>query len=184
MNDIQQRLYLAFHGDYNALKNRGFVFQKLYANNYLQWALETEKHLGYVRVWKRGAEVTVDELTNYAGSFFQGLLALQANNQSPRAPRHASDYIEFIKDDATAVARFDDEAFNCYDAQRRASYAYCDLLNDKYGHIDDAQAQREAAQKDGHTFPEQRYYLACISPQAIQPVLDMIAEGWVTVALR
>lgn len=182
MSDTQHRLYLAFHGDYSALKHRGFVFQKLYANNYMQWSLETKKHIGYIRVWKRGAEVTVDELTNFAGSFFQGLLALQASGTAPRMSKYTPDCIEFIQDEEAHTAHFDEAAFSRHDAQQRAIYTYLNLLDNKYGHIEGHQAQKEAAAKDGHTFPKQRYHLNSISLTSIKPVMDMIKSGWVTVA--
>ena len=184
MPGTQQRFYLAFHGDYSALKHRGFVFQKLYANNYMQWSLETKKHIGYIRIWKRGAEVTVDELTNFEGSFFQGLLALQEAGLSPCIAKHAPDCIEFIQDEVTQTAHFDEAAFSRHDAQQRAIYAYLNLLDNKYGHIEGHQARKEAAAKDGRTFPKQRYHLSCINLTSIKPVFDMIKTGWITVVPR
>ena len=46
--------YVKFTGDYSMLKSMGFTFQKLFANNYMQWAKD-----GF-RVWKRGHDITHD----------------------------------------------------------------------------------------------------------------------------
>lgn len=53
--------YVRFKGDYKELKNLGFKFQKLYARNYMQWGNE---ELG-LRVWKRGKDITFDEMNLY-----------------------------------------------------------------------------------------------------------------------
>jgi hypothetical protein len=60
--------YIKFIGDYSKLKSQGYTFQKLYAGNYMQWEKD-----GF-RVWKRGAELTIDDLTNYEGSFLKMLI--------------------------------------------------------------------------------------------------------------
>jgi len=70
--------YLKFTGEYNQLKSLGFEFQKLYANDYLQWSKEE------VRVWKKGAQVTIDCLTNYEGAFLKLLESNKANGKSMR----------------------------------------------------------------------------------------------------
>ena len=51
--------YLKFTGDYKKLKSMGFEFQKLYANNYMQW------HKNHFRVWKKGSDITHDEYDLY-----------------------------------------------------------------------------------------------------------------------
>lgn len=50
--------YVKFTGDFAQLKNMGFKFQKLYANNYMQW----EK--GGFRVWKGAKDVTSDRISD------------------------------------------------------------------------------------------------------------------------
>jgi hypothetical protein len=68
---------IAFTGDYSALKSMGYSFQKLFAGNYMQWELESQEHICSTRVWKKGAEVTIDELRNYEGFFFDALLKMK-----------------------------------------------------------------------------------------------------------
>lgn len=59
------RNYIRFTGKYGDLKKQwGFGFQRLYANNYMQWCN------GDVRVWKKGGDVTVDGWTNYEYPMF------------------------------------------------------------------------------------------------------------------
>ena len=48
--------YIKFTGKYNELKKMGFEFQRLFANNYMQWCNE---EMG-IRVWKKGGDVTWD----------------------------------------------------------------------------------------------------------------------------
>lgn len=47
--------YVKFTGDYSKLKSMGFTFQKLFANNYMQWEKD------HFRVWKGGHDITHDE---------------------------------------------------------------------------------------------------------------------------
>lgn len=47
--------YVKFLGDYSKLKSMGFTFQKLYANNYMQWSKD-----GF-RIWKKGGDITHDD---------------------------------------------------------------------------------------------------------------------------
>lgn len=63
--------YIKFIGDYSQLKHLGFVFQNLYAGNYMQWNND-----GF-RVWKRGAELTIDGLVNYEGAFLKLILDMR-----------------------------------------------------------------------------------------------------------
>ena len=51
--------WVKFTGDYSILKSMGFGFQKLYAANYMQW------HKNGIRVWKRGNDITFDEVNLY-----------------------------------------------------------------------------------------------------------------------
>jgi len=51
--------YVKFTGQYNKLKSMGFEFQKLHAMNYMQWERND------FRIWKKGSEITHDELRLY-----------------------------------------------------------------------------------------------------------------------
>jgi hypothetical protein len=51
---------LKFIGPYGELKKHGYVFQRLYAHNYMQWCREASAGKT-VRVWKRGNEVEVND---------------------------------------------------------------------------------------------------------------------------
>lgn len=51
--------YVRFTGDYAKLKTMGYKFQKLYASNYMQW------NRGDLRIWRKGSDITHDELDLY-----------------------------------------------------------------------------------------------------------------------
>lgn len=57
---------LKFVGNYGDLKKHGFTFQKLYARNYMQWSKKV-KGDHCISVWKKGAEVEIDDLYNLSG---------------------------------------------------------------------------------------------------------------------
>ena len=51
--------YIKFTGKYAELKDKGFEFQKLFANNYMQWRRDG------IRVWKKGGDVTCENVDLY-----------------------------------------------------------------------------------------------------------------------
>ena len=67
---IKIHKYIKFTGVYTELKNMGYTFQKLYASNYMQWCHDDTG----IRVWKKGADVTIDAVVNYTGQFLEVLL--------------------------------------------------------------------------------------------------------------
>lgn len=69
--------YIKFIGKYTDLKLQGFVFQKLYADNYMQWERDG------VRVWKYGAEVTIDDVKGYEGDFLKLALGIRDKTITP-----------------------------------------------------------------------------------------------------
>jgi hypothetical protein len=103
--------YIKFVGDYSSLKNKGYTFQKLFAGNYMQW----EKN-GF-RVWKKGAELTIDRLTNYEGSFLKMLIdsrykeaKLVANNK----------FLHVVKNNETFEIESSEEALKAEIDSRKA----------------------------------------------------------------
>jgi hypothetical protein len=63
--------YLRFTGNVKNLKSIGFEFQKLFADNRINWSKEDLKHIHYTRIWKAGNRITLDALVNYEGRFFE-----------------------------------------------------------------------------------------------------------------
>ena len=61
---------IGFTGDYAQLKNMGFEFQKLYAGNYMQWHHEKAD----VRIWKKGADVTISKIQGMEGQLLQMMI--------------------------------------------------------------------------------------------------------------
>jgi len=64
--------YIKFTGDYSKLKSMGYAFQRLYAGNYMQWCSENGE--GDLRVWKRGAELTIGPFINHEGALLAQLI--------------------------------------------------------------------------------------------------------------
>ena len=56
---------LKFIGSYKDLKPNGFEFQRLYANNYMQWCKEIDGQT--IRVWKKGNDVEINALYGWSG---------------------------------------------------------------------------------------------------------------------
>ncbi len=79
--------YVRFTGDYAKLKEMGYTFQKLYANNYMQW----EK--GGIRIWKKGSDITFDE-----GDLYTMLKFLEGNPVGNPVPAKMSDVLAGHKD--------------------------------------------------------------------------------------
>lgn len=65
---------LKFIGEYRDLKKYGFVFQKLYASNYMQWSKEL-KGDHRISVWKKGAVVEIDDFYDWSGIVAEYMLA-------------------------------------------------------------------------------------------------------------
>jgi hypothetical protein len=159
------RAMLAFNGDYSALKDMGYSFQKLFAGNYMQWSLETRPHLSHVRIWKRQPQVTVDALTNFEGSFFQFLLDFRAKNKP--LPMTSLGCIECVKDLETYTLLVGDGAKDLYREQQKA-------LIDYFENCDEGEEECEAP-------PAHRYEMLAVSPLDIAPVIELIDKGWVSV---
>tara|TARA_Y100001001_G_scaffold152479_1_gene165148 strand:- start:293 stop:829 length:537 start_codon:yes stop_codon:yes gene_type:complete len=165
MGNTNQTKMLAFHGDYSALKGMGFTFQKLYADNYMQWELETRKHLSSVRIWKRQPQVTVDCLTNFEGSFFQLLLDYRTAGKPLSIT--SLQCIECVKDLDTYSVLMGDEAKALYRAQQQAFIDYLDQSND--------------GNDKSVPEPQHRYEMLIVAPADIQPVMNLIDMGWISI---
>jgi hypothetical protein len=96
---------IKFTGDYSKLLSMGFKFQKLYANNYMQWEKETQEYLSSVRVWKKGSQITIDSLTNYEGFFLDELLRLKNLNKPINLTKFKT--IQFVKNPETFEISFE-----------------------------------------------------------------------------
>ena len=69
--------YIKFTGQYNKLKSMGYYFQKLYASNYMQWCFDKPqeyKNDTGIRIWKKGADLSIDRVVNHTGAFLEVLL--------------------------------------------------------------------------------------------------------------
>lgn len=101
---------IEFIGDYSKLKSMGFEFQKLFAGNYMQWSFETDKDVSYTRIWKKGAEVTVDDLGIYAGFFFDEIFRLKALKLPLVIDNTGA--VRYVMDTVTKEVFFDEESIS------------------------------------------------------------------------
>tara|TARA_Y100001956_G_C4094438_1_gene174516 strand:- start:426 stop:932 length:507 start_codon:yes stop_codon:yes gene_type:complete len=90
--------YLKFTGDFSQLKSMGFEFCKLFAGNRMQWSFENVKHMHYTRIWKAASRITLDDLTNYEGRFFEALFKRQKGDEPLEFHTLAgTNYLRFVK---------------------------------------------------------------------------------------
>jgi hypothetical protein len=107
--------YIKFIGDYSKLKSQGYTFQKLYAGNYMQWEKD-----GF-RVWKRGAELTIDDLTNYEGSFLKMLIDNRWK-ESKLVSRNG--FLRVVKNNETFEIESSEESLKFESDQRKAHFLW------------------------------------------------------------
>ena len=124
--------YIKFTGDYSKLKSMGYEFQKLFANDYMQWSKNSgDEWSPTTRIWKKGAEVTMDRLTNYEGVFFELYMEYKANGKE--LPWHTSTtlgthtWLRVITNNVDRTVSFD---YNTYIEQERANHIAWDKDND------------------------------------------------------
>lgn len=117
---MNQRKYIKFTGAYGKLKAMGFAFQRLYAANYMQWCN------GDTRVWKKGANVTHDRLTNFDGAFFEAYIAARdalpwhtPSAQTQQLLGKRPSMLRVIKNHADHTVSFD---YSLYQQQTQASF--------------------------------------------------------------
>lgn len=72
MNTISNTLYklIEFTGDYSQLKDNGFVFQKLYAANYMQWHHDEAD----IRIWRKGNDLSIESIGGQEGQLLQMMI--------------------------------------------------------------------------------------------------------------
>ena len=76
---------IKFTGDYSKLKPMGYEFQKLFAGNYMQWCKRSGGEWSpTTRIFKKGADVCMDHLTNFEGPFFE--LYMDYKNRGEELP--------------------------------------------------------------------------------------------------
>lgn len=124
--------YIKFTGDYSKLKSMGYEFQKLFANDYMQWSKASDgEYSPTTRIWKKGAEVTMDRLTNYEGVFFELYMEYKTNGKE--LPWHTSNFfrkhttLRVITNNVDYTVSFD---YNTYIEQERANHIAWDKDKD------------------------------------------------------
>jgi hypothetical protein len=173
--------YITFNGDYSALKGMGYTFQKLFADNYMQWCK------GDVRVWKKGAEVTVGRLCNYEGAFFDLVLDYMAREEPlPFNDRNTLRYYT-NNDPQNPKVYMGEQADIDYRACFLAEKAYMDLLDDKFPMPTDDLSmlphnwfdkQKEKGAEIGIVEPPHRS--SCyIDKDTLDILFELLDRGWI-----
>ena len=118
--------YIKFIGDYSRLMSMGYEFQKLYASNYMQWSKASDGEWSpTTRIWKKGAEVTMDALTNYEGAFFELYMDYKTKGKEIPIPWYTSTsfgthtWLRVITNNVDRTVSFD---YNTYIEQERANH--------------------------------------------------------------
>jgi len=94
--------HLKFTGNVKNLKTMGFEFQKLFADNRMQWSKEDLKHIHYTRIWKAGNRIALDALVNYEGRFFESFFHREKEGLPIDVKKlGANTYISFAKNTET-----------------------------------------------------------------------------------
>lgn len=156
MNQHPQRQYVRFTGDFAQLKKLGYDFQKLYAANYQQW------NKGSVRVWRKGSDVTLDQ---YLDEHFAQLVALliERKGQLPyETSRMFTDmhYLRFYVNTKTGAMTFDESEYKAW-----------------FLKIADKTAEQDP------NFNWGLWEAKVVSPEIMEPVLELYRLGWLEVAI-
>lgn len=122
---------IKFTGDYSKLKSMGYEFQKLYAGNYMQWCKRSGGEWSpTTRIFKKGADVCMDRLTNFEGPFFE--LYMDYKNRGEELPWHTSMFLgkeTYLR----VIVSYDDFSvsfdYNLYIEQERANHKHFDAGN-------------------------------------------------------
>jgi hypothetical protein len=152
--------FIKFTGDYSKLKSMGYEFQRLYANNYMQWSKPSNGEWSpTTRVWKKGADVTMDALTNYEGAFFE--LYMDYKTRGEELPWHTSmyhgktTYLRVITNNVDHSISFD---YNLYIEQERANTKHFET-NDELMTFD--------------------YAVVSLTNKTLQALDEFVTLGWV-----
>lgn len=150
--------YIRFTGKYSKLKSMGYEFQKLFAGNYMQWGHD---ELGF-RVWKRGAELTIDRFTNHEGALLEYLINSRRDNVTllvKQYSRSARSYITFYINQQSGEVTTDDSGW--LEEFRRFAKSD-DIMNDPTLTHD--------------------WLNTSTSPEWVRSLMDLYDMGWIVVS--
>ena len=158
MTNKDERGYVKFTGDYSKLKSMGFTFQKLYANNYMQWERRS------FRVWKKGHDIVHDDY-----NLFRLIKFLRTN---PRLRTHT--YPNGDVSHSFYKMYYGDE-FNAYNYDYHApSKEIVQKFQDYYKACND--------RSDDEPFPEPIGDMVFITPELLKDLQELKDLGWYELA--
>lgn len=159
--------YLKFTGDFSQLKAMGFEFCKLFAGNRMQWSFENAKHIHYTRIWKAARRITLDDLTNYEGRFFEALFTRQKEKQPLDFVSCAGkNHIRFAKNSETR------EVSLCPDSIAKRKKEYDDFMVRMVDHLDGKCSEPERP----------AWEVTSIEIAALATIGEFNKKGWVELA--
>jgi hypothetical protein len=153
-------LYIKFTGDYSKLKSMGYVFQRLFAGNYMQWCSDGGE--GELRVWKRGAELTIGRYINHEGDFLYHLLKYREDDK-PLPLKHNCVPV-WIQNETDKVSLDDATHWEGYMANMM-------LWNDAI-----------KADESTDDLPLYEWSQVPAKPKLIKDVMELYDMGWIEVA--
>lgn len=146
---MNQHKYIRFKGDYSKLKSMGYEFQRLFARNYMQW------HNNETRIWKKGADVTIERVLNHSGAFLELYLRHRKAEPWTTPGVFGGVYLRTVVNRDNGEVSFD---YSGYLQQERVQ-----LASGEYNHT---------------------YECVHFTPKLLEPLDTLIDLNWVEVAER
>lgn len=181
-----KRPYIKFTGNYSQLKHMGYTFQKLYASNYMQWEND-----GF-RVWKRGAELTIDRLTNYEGSFLELILSYRNSGKKIETTESRfsnSAYLTILQNNKDySVKIWDDSAKEKYLKQEKELTGWYEKVKEVMPEEESnsywnwKQQNLEWLEEKFGKEPEHKYQRELIDLSIVLRLIKMIDQGLIELA--
>lgn len=172
LNEIPQteiidpkKYFVKFTGDFSELKKLGYSFQKLYAANYQQWNKDN------IRVWKKGQEVTHDDLGNQFPAVLNMLLKMGIENLPYEKCRYYPDtsWLRLYIHKGTYECTSD--PFN-YRECRKQIWESIDKIKEDKGIEPKTQ------------LPEQVWSEIVFTPGSVVVLIELAQKGWIKLQRR
>lgn len=151
--------HIHFKGEYAKLKSMGYQFQRLYAGNYMQWCSDGGE--GELRVWKRGAQLTVGPFLNCDGNLLEKLIALRESGTQLMV-RYG--FIPVWVNRQSNEVSFDD------DTHSKEEIDHMILIHDAI-----------KANESPENIPPYNWYKIEVKPQLIADIMKLYDMGWIEV---
>lgn len=159
--------FVKFTGDFAQLKDLGYSFQKLYAANYQQWNKDD------LRVWKKGQDVTHDEL----GDRFPAVLNLLLKMGIANLPFETCRY---FSDTSWLRLYIHKDTYEC----TPDSTNYREGRKHFWASIDKRKEEEEKGLEPRTELPEEVWKELVFTPESVSALRELAEKGWITLEKR